>query len=106
MSFKKQIPLRNDSRKSLNIKEEADTEECQDKPVSFMAESNCLVEMQVPNDADYDDIFDTIAKNVAQKIRDMTEDQRKYAEKLVNEVMYYGLMECLTSSSRLSIDGT
>jgi len=48
-----------------------------------------------------DDIFDTIGKNVAIKLRDMTDDQRKYAEDLINQVMYNGLMENLNSDSSL-----
>lgn len=55
---------------------------------------------------DFDDIYDTIGKNVARKLRDMSDDQRIHAERLINEIMYHGLMENLTSSSKIIVHDT
>lgn len=52
-----------------------------------------------------DDIFDIIGKNVAMKLRDMEDDQRIYAENLINEILYHGLMGNLTADSRISLRG-
>ncbi|XP_066141387.1 uncharacterized protein [Euwallacea fornicatus] len=50
-----------------------------------------------------DDIFDIIGKNVALKLRDMSDDQRIHGERLVNEIMYNGLMEKLTAETTLNL---
>lgn len=52
----------------------------------------------------FDDVFDTIGKNVAIKLRDMNDDQRKYAEVLINQIMYEGLMENLSVDSKIIAD--
>lgn len=51
-----------------------------------------------------EDLFDAIAKNVAHKMRSMTPEQRLWAEKIVNDVMYHGQMEMLTNVSRLTVN--
>ncbi|RZC27646.1 uncharacterized protein BDFB_006597 [Asbolus verrucosus] len=84
-----------ESDDDLEIKKESDS--------SLSSESAQLEEKQSVVD---DDIYDTIAKNVAHKLRDMTKEQRTIAEKIVKDVMYHGQMENLTVHSRLSLDGS
>ncbi|KAJ8976165.1 hypothetical protein NQ317_002053 [Molorchus minor] len=85
---------------SLVIKEEAASDQ-----VLFEKSINKMHSSDVTNRLNADDIFDTIGNNVARKLRDMTNDQQKYAMVLVNDVMYHGFMENLSCSSRLSVDG-
>ncbi|ERL86576.1 hypothetical protein D910_03983, partial [Dendroctonus ponderosae] len=49
-----------------------------------------------------DDLFDTIGKTVAVKLRDMSDEQRCYAENLINEIMYNGLMQKLGPCAKIS----
>lgn len=50
-----------------------------------------------------DDEFDLIGKNVAFKLRRMTSRQKILAERLINDVMYNGISELLTSQSSLKL---
>lgn len=50
-----------------------------------------------------DDVFDAIGKNVAHKLRGMSEHQRIIAEKIISDVMYHGQMENLTPQTQLQI---
>lgn len=85
-----------------DVKEEVDTDE--DLYDLQMERNESLNGTDISND--FDDLYDTIGKNVARKLRDMTDDQRIHAEKLINEIMYHGQMENLTSSTKLVIHGT
>lgn len=50
-----------------------------------------------------EDVFDAIGKNVAHKLREMSEHQRIIAEKIISDVMYHGQMENLTMQSQLQL---
>lgn len=50
-----------------------------------------------------EDVFDAIGKNVAHKLRGMSEHQRIIAEKIISDVMYHGQMENLTMQSQLQL---
>ncbi|XP_035826724.1 uncharacterized protein LOC101860181 [Aplysia californica] len=50
-----------------------------------------------------DDNFDIFGKNVAAKLRSMSREQRIFAEKVINESLYYGELDCLTQLSRVDI---
>ncbi|KAJ8976167.1 hypothetical protein NQ317_002055 [Molorchus minor] len=54
---------------------------------------------------DKDDI-DILGENVAMKMRDMTDEQREHTERIIHDIMYYGLMEDLTNKSTLHINDT
>lgn len=51
-----------------------------------------------------EDVFDAIGKNVAHKLRGMTQQQRIIAEKIISDVMYHGQMETLTAQSKLVVE--
>lgn len=50
-----------------------------------------------------DDRFDVFGKNVAIKLRDLSNPQRIHAEKLINDVLYEGEMGSLTTSHKLMV---
>lgn len=50
------------------------------------------------------DVYDAIAKNVAHKLRCMSEQQCIIAERVVNDVMYHGQMQMLTVDSHLALN--
>lgn len=50
-----------------------------------------------------DDVFDTIGKVMAKRLRDMTQEQNSIALKLIHDLMYHGQMENLSSDSKLVI---
>lgn len=83
-----------------DVKEEIDTDE---DLYDIQLDRNESLNGTDINSIDYDDLYDTIGKNVARKLRDMTDDQRIHAERLINEVMYHGQMENLTPTSKLTI---
>ncbi|XP_030760996.1 uncharacterized protein LOC115886088 isoform X1 [Sitophilus oryzae] len=85
--------LRSDvSQKSKNFQKNNRNYDSDEKEAKIFVEEN------------YDDIFDAIGKTVAIKLRDMSDEQRKYAETIINDLMYNGLMEKLTPQSRLALD--
>lgn len=49
-----------------------------------------------------EDRFDIFRKNVAMKLRDLSTPQRVMAEKLINDVLFEGEMENLSTSHKLS----
>ncbi|KAF2896756.1 hypothetical protein ILUMI_09416, partial [Ignelater luminosus] len=51
-----------------------------------------------------EDVFDAIGKNVAHKLRGMSQQQRIIAEKIISDVMYHGQMETLTIDAHLSLN--
>ncbi|KAK9875804.1 hypothetical protein WA026_009592 [Henosepilachna vigintioctopunctata] len=50
---------------------------------------------------DTDDVFDTIGKVMAKRLRDMTTEQNNIAQRLIHDLMYHGQMENLTPNSKL-----
>lgn len=48
---------------------------------------------------DKSDEFDTIGENVAHKFRRLNEEQRLYAEHLINKTLFYAIQNRLTSES-------
>ncbi|KAK5643440.1 hypothetical protein RI129_007285 [Pyrocoelia pectoralis] len=50
-----------------------------------------------------EDVYDAIGKNVAHKLRGMSQHQRIIAEKIISDVMYHGQMENLTLNSHLAL---
>ncbi|XP_044255795.1 uncharacterized protein LOC123005850 isoform X2 [Tribolium madens] len=83
-----------DSDEDMNIKKESDS--------SLSSES---IHPEI-KETDDEDLFDTTGKSLARILREMTDEQRTFANKIIREVMYHGQMEHLTSSSRFSLDGS
>ncbi|KAL3267345.1 hypothetical protein HHI36_011476 [Cryptolaemus montrouzieri] len=48
-----------------------------------------------------DDLYDTIGKVMAKRLRDMSAEQNNIAQRLIHDLMYHGQMENLTPSSKL-----
>jgi len=98
----------NPKKCDLNIEEDQNNsdENTENLWISYEADSDTdKKEVRVSVMEHEDDIFDTIGKNIAMKLRDMDDDQRMYAENLINEVLYLGLMGKLTVHTRLSLNG-
>lgn len=53
-----------------------------------------------------EDEYDVVGKSVAAKLRKMKEIQRIHAEKLINDVMYKGLLEQLDETTSISNDAS
>lgn len=51
----------------------------------------------------HEDEWDLFGRTVACKLRRMHDDQRVIAERLVNEVMYHGLLKSLSADSTIGI---
>jgi len=51
-----------------------------------------------------EDMFEITGKNVASKLRILTEEQRIIAEKLINDVLYEAQLGSLTRNSRLIVN--
>ncbi|CAG9762306.1 unnamed protein product [Ceutorhynchus assimilis] len=96
-----------DSPMSVNQKvEQISSENEDDDDLEETMTPDCEDQVEQENETthlenDQDDIYDIIGKNVAMKLRDMSDDQRLHAEQLLNTVMYHGLMEHLTSDTEL-----
>ncbi|XP_008192749.2 uncharacterized protein LOC103312840 isoform X1 [Tribolium castaneum] len=82
-----------DSDEEMNVKKESDS--------SLSSES-----VQIEPKEEDEDQFDTTGKSLARILREMTDEQRIFANKIIREVMYHGQMEHLTASSRFSLDGS
>ncbi|KAJ8922625.1 hypothetical protein NQ315_007657 [Exocentrus adspersus] len=89
--------LSSDFEDMQDVKEEMESD---DDMFNMQLRSDSLNNADMGND-DFDDIFDTIGKNVARKLRDMSDSQRVYAERLINEITYHGQMENLTPTTKL-----
>ncbi|KAK9710486.1 hypothetical protein QE152_g25975 [Popillia japonica] len=53
--------------------------------------------------SNYDEC-DVVGNNVACKLRRMDEDQRAYAEHLINNILFYGYRKKLNNNSEISLD--
>lgn len=61
------------------------------------------------NNSSYDmsfDEFDALGKIVATRCRHMQTNQRIVAEKLINDILYYGQLEQLSASSCIQLNNT
>ncbi|KAI4463586.1 hypothetical protein MML48_4g00019087 [Holotrichia oblita] len=54
--------------------------------------------------SNYDE-YDVVGNNVACKLRRMEEDQRAYAEYLINNILFYGYQKKLNSNTDIILDG-
>lgn len=50
-----------------------------------------------------EDEFDVFGKNVAIKLRTMTKEQKILAEKLINDIIFYGQMEQLSLDTQIEL---
>ncbi|XP_060518649.1 uncharacterized protein LOC132697295 isoform X2 [Cylas formicarius] len=57
----------------------------------------------IKTETELNNTVEEIGRDVAHKLRDMSDMQRKYAESLINEVMYQGMMQNLSSETKLFI---
>lgn len=53
-----------------------------------------------------EDIFDSIGRNVAHKLRIMDSQQRIIAEKIIGDALYYGQLKELTRNSHIDVGDT
>lgn len=51
-----------------------------------------------------EDRFDVFGRNVAQKLRTLSNDQRIYAEKVINEALFEAELGCLTRNASVNPD--
>ncbi|CAH1377413.1 uncharacterized protein [Tenebrio molitor] len=100
-----QANLRRKNRRKNSTSESDDDLDIKKESDSSLSSESVHLQLDVKQTDEEDDIFDTIAKNLAHQMREMSEQQRNIANKIVRDVMYHGQMEHLTVKSRLSLDG-